>query len=199
MAQVRPRAAVLATIGSVAVAAGAYFAWTGGRLAQEIPLRKLLFVDVSGDAPSYWMSMAAPLAVVAGIGVLGALLLSRVVLLIAFLLGAATVGLWSVTDLIESGSVTLGSIGLGAWITAGALLLVLISLIVLRTRGDDEDDLDDALDPEDDDEVRPYSPTSRSYGDDTRIGPGTAAVSPYPHRDDSSSSDYGSDSGGGGL
>ncbi|HEY6740476.1 MAG TPA: hypothetical protein VI076_16655 [Actinopolymorphaceae bacterium] len=190
MAQVRPRAAVLATIGSVGVAAGAYFAWTGGRLAQEVPLRKLLFVDVSGDAPSYWMSMAAPLAVVAGLGVLGALLLSRVVLLIAFLLGAATVGLWSATDLVESGSVTLGSIGLGAWITVGALLLTLISLIALRTRGDeDEDDLD----PEDDDEVRPFRPSPSSYTDRT----GATAVGSYPHRDDSSGGDYGSDASGG--
>ena len=177
MAQVRPRAAVLATIGAAGIGASAYFVWLAGRTPEQIPLRKLLLVgEVTGDATSYWQSMAAPLVVVSAVALLGAVLLSRLVLLVALLLGLTTAGLWAATDLLETeGPITVDAIGIGAWISAGAMLLLLIGLSALRKRGPDdedaeldEDESDDAAVPDTDLEPSssPFGPLPRSYSAD---------------------------------
>lgn len=159
MAEVRPRAAVLATIGAAGIGASAYFIWLVNRSPELIPLRKLLFVgEVTGDAPSYWQSMAAPLVVVSAIALIGALALSRLLLLIGFLLGLTTVGLWVVTDLLEvEGGISLDKLGAGIWVNLGALIALLIGLIALRQRSEDDEE-DDEFSP------TPFSP--KGFGDD---------------------------------
>jgi len=176
MAQVRPRAAVLATIGAAGIGASAYFVWLAGRTPERIPLRKLLLVgEVTGDAPSYWQSMAAPLVVVSALALVGAVLLSRLVLLVAFLLALTTAGLWVATDLLETdGPITVDIIGIGAWICAGAMFLLFIGLCALRKRDTDDEDVEtdedepDAEEPNTDLEPSssPFGPLPRSYSAD---------------------------------
>jgi hypothetical protein len=160
MAEVRPRAAVLATIGAAGLGASAYFVWLTNRAPELIPLRKLLFVgEVAGDAPSYWQSMAAPLVVISALGLLGALVLSRLILLIGFLLGLTTLGLWIATDLLEvEGGISLDKIGTGVWVNLGSLLVLLVGLIALRRGGEEDEDEDDEFSP------TPFSP--KGFGDD---------------------------------
>lgn len=160
MAEVRPRAAVLATIGAAGIGASAYFVWLDNRAPELIPLRKLLFVgDITGDAPTYWQSMAAPLVVVSAIALLGSFALSRLILLIGFLLGLTTVGLWAATDLLEvEGGVSMDMIGAGLWVNVGALVVLLIGLIALRRKGEPDEE-------EDDEEYTPNQFTPRGFGD----------------------------------
>ncbi|GAB3411454.1 hypothetical protein [Flindersiella endophytica] len=178
MGQVRPRAAVLSTIGAAGIGASAYFVWLTSRTPEQIPLRKLLFVgDVTGDATSYWQSMAAPLVVISALCLIGALALSRLVLLIGLLLGATTVGLWVATDLLDvEGGLQLNSIGrtvgVGAWVCLGALVVLLIGLVSLRRRGDEEDEEYD--EEEDEGLTRPVPPRT------TDLAPSATPFSPLP-------------------
>src|SRR5262249_46995251 len=95
MTDIRPRAAVIATLGAVAVAASAYFNWLSDQSPLDIQIQRLLLQpDATEPATSYWMSMATPLVAVAAVGVLGTLLLTRVVVWLAFLVGLATLALW---------------------------------------------------------------------------------------------------------
>ncbi|GAA2758175.1 hypothetical protein [Actinopolymorpha rutila] len=140
MTIVRPRAAVLATIGAIAIATGAYFDWLGNRSPQQVRLQDLLtrpeVKDLAGQTLNYWTSMAAPLAVAGAIGILGALLLVRVLLWLSFLLGAATVGLWVGRIAFADGAAQfrIADVQPGAWIAAGGLLLVLLGAAALRRR-----------------------------------------------------------------
>jgi hypothetical protein len=178
MGQVRPRAAVLSTIGAAGIGASAYFVWLSSRTPEQIPLRKLLFVgDVTGNAASYWESMAAPLVVISALCLIGALALSRLVMLIGLLLGLTTVGLWVATDLLDvEGGLQLGSIGrtvgLGAWVCLGALIVLLIGLVALRKRGYDEDE--EFEDEEDEGLNRPVPPRT------TDLAPSATPFSPLP-------------------
>ncbi|WP_020575729.1 hypothetical protein [Actinopolymorpha alba] len=147
MTGVRPRAAVLATIGALAVAGSAYFDWLSNRSPRGVQLERLLMQPDSVDtASSYWLSMAAPLAVAGAIGVLGALVLSRVVLWLAFLVELATLALWVTTVAFDAapGQLSIGDLQPGAWISAGGLVLLLIGAIALRPRStEDEEEAED--------------------------------------------------------
>jgi hypothetical protein len=90
----RPIGALLGAVGALGVTASAYLDWFAGRMPTEIPLERLFSTDVSGTASSYWTSMAAPLALVGIVGVLGGLLRSRLVIVVAGLIGLATLVLW---------------------------------------------------------------------------------------------------------
>jgi hypothetical protein len=144
MTDIRPRAAVLATIGALAVAASAYFDWLGSRSPDQIPVEQLLLQpDPAETAASYYQSMATPLVVVGAIGVLATLFLSRALLWVTFLLALATLGLWVTTVVLEvdPGELVVSDIQAGAWINLGAVILILIGAAALRRR--DDDDLDD--------------------------------------------------------
>jgi hypothetical protein len=86
--------ALIGAVGALGVTASAYLDWFAERMPTEIPLERLFSTDVSGTASSYWTSMAAPLALVGVIGVLGGLLRSRLVIVVAGLIGLATLVLW---------------------------------------------------------------------------------------------------------
>ena len=142
MATVRPRAAVLATVGSLGFAASEYMAWFDSRAADTVPLvRMLLGGSPTDTSVSYWQSMAAPLVVVGALGVLGALALSRAVLWIAILLGLATLGLWGTNELTDRGTSGLGldDFGAGAYVAVASILVLLVSTIALRGGSDTEE------------------------------------------------------------
>jgi hypothetical protein len=84
MAGIRPAAAVLALFGSLGVGFSAYLDWLDGRAPDEIPIR-LLVDDVTGEAPSYWRSLAVPLGIASVVGIVGVLLRSRSMLALAFI------------------------------------------------------------------------------------------------------------------
>lgn len=168
MATVRPRAAVLATVGSLGIAASAYMAWFDSRVADTVPFVRVLFGGSPTDtAVSYWQSMAAPLVVVGALGVLGALALSRAVLWLTFVLGLVTVGLWGTNEVLDRdpASLGVGDFGAGAYVAVASLLLLLITTIVLRGGSD-------GMDP---DEV---SALPRGYGAGTTTAQQPAYVDP---------------------
>lgn len=150
MTDIRPRAAVLATIGALGVASSAYFDWFGGDSPRQIRLEQLLMQpDASGQAPSYWLSMAAPLAVAGAMGVLGTLLLVRLLVWLSFLVGLVTVALWATETAFDVAEIQVNDIQPGAWVSLGGLLLLVIGAAALRRRGpadaeeaaqDDQDD-----------------------------------------------------------
>ncbi|MBM7787731.1 hypothetical protein [Tenggerimyces flavus] len=145
MATVRPRAAVLATVGSLGIAASAYMAWFDSRVADTVPFVRVLFGGSPTDtAVSYWQSMAAPLVIVGAIGTLGALALSRALLWLTFVLGLVTVGLWGTNEILDRGaaSLAIGDFGTGAFVAVAGLLVLLVSTIALRG-GSDETDPDE--------------------------------------------------------
>jgi hypothetical protein len=147
MTDIRPRAAVIATLGAVAVAASAYFVWLSDQSPLDIQLQRLLLqTDSTDPASTYWMSMATPLVAVAAIGVLGTLLLSRLLVWLAFLLGLANLALWVTSVVYDAapGELSVGAIQPGAWINLGGIVLLLVGAATLRRRGDeDEEDEDD--------------------------------------------------------
>src|SRR5690606_16424302 len=133
-------AATLAALGALGTTAGAYLDWFGDRPAHELPLERLYQSDIaSGPASSYWNSMALPLAVVGALGVLGALLLSRFVLVLAWVIAVATLVTWAVMqtgdDAVDAG---LGDVQVGFWVSAAASVVLLIGIVMMgrdRVRG----------------------------------------------------------------
>ncbi|RIQ32155.1 hypothetical protein [Jiangella rhizosphaerae] len=144
----RAAGAVVAVLGALGVTASAYLDWYGGRDATEIPLERLFQTSVSGAPSSYWNSMALALAVVSVLGVVGALLLSRFVLLLGWLIGAATLVLWIVMSANDDSlSVSAGDIQTGAWVCAVALLVLLAGIIGMGRGRRARDDTAERVDP----------------------------------------------------
>ncbi|HEY8454957.1 MAG TPA: hypothetical protein VIL34_05150 [Actinopolymorphaceae bacterium] len=146
MTDIRPRAAVLATLGAIAVAASAYFDWLAGRSPRDIPVQQLLLQGGSTDTVmDYWQSMATPLVVISAIGVLGALFLSRFLLWLAFLFDLAALGLWVASVVLEAspGEVVVGDLQAGAWIALGSVILLLIGAAALRRRPNEVEEEDE--------------------------------------------------------
>lgn len=134
--------AVLAALGALGTTAGAYLDWFGGRAADELPLERIYQGDVVETASSYWNSMALPLAVVSLLGVLGALLTSRFVLSLGWLVGVAAMVLWVVMQMRDD-AVDLGLADLqtGVWVSTAGLLVMLVGIIAMgrRERASDDD------------------------------------------------------------
>ena len=131
-------AAVLAALGALGTTAGAYLNWFGGRPAREIPLERLYQSTIaSGPASSYWNSIALPLAVVGALGVIGAVAMSRFVLVLDWLISVATLVAWVV---MQAGDVAVdfgpGDVQIGFWVSAIASLVMLIGIVMMgRDRG----------------------------------------------------------------
>ncbi|SEE92226.1 hypothetical protein [Jiangella alba] len=143
----RATGAIVAVIGALGVTASGYLDWLGGRDATEIPLERLFQTSSVGTPSSYWNSMALALAVVGLLGVLGALLLSRFVLILGWLVGAATLVLWLVMSANDDSlSVSVSDLQSGVWICGVALLVFLVGIIGmgrgLRSRVDAEERVD---------------------------------------------------------
>jgi hypothetical protein len=118
--------ALIGAVGALGVAASAYLDWFAGRMPTEIPLERLFSTDVSGSASSYWTSMAAPLALVGVIGVMGGLLRSRLIISLAGLLGLATLVSWVLMQAIDLSPEDLRATDyeIGLWVCVASLAVL---------------------------------------------------------------------------
>lgn len=131
MADVRPIAAVLAFLASLGIGFSAYLDWLDDRAPRDIPIRRLID-DVGGTAPSYWRSLALPIAIASVVGVLGVLLRSRGLLAVAFLGAAGTFGWWLLREADLRDDLEVGDFQVGVWVLLGSLVVLLLSGIALR-------------------------------------------------------------------
>ena len=138
----RTAGALLGAIGALGVTASAYLDWFDGVMPTEMPLERLFQTDVSGTASSYWTSVAAPLAVVGIIGVLGALLRSRLVLIVAGLVGVATLALWIVMQALDLSPDDLqpSDYQSGVWVCVAGLVVLFIGVLSMGPRYREEPD-----------------------------------------------------------
>ncbi|TDC48185.1 hypothetical protein E1212_21940 [Jiangella ureilytica] len=154
LARQRIGGAVVALIGALGVTASAYLDWYRGLDATDIPLERLFQTSIStGEPSSYWNSMALALSLVTVLGVVGALLLSRFVLGLGWLIGVATLVLWIVMsandDLL---TVSVGDLQAGVWVCAAGLLVMLVGIIGMgrgdrRTRAASDDPRNEPVPP----------------------------------------------------
>jgi hypothetical protein len=122
----RTLGALIGAVGALGVAASAYLDWFAGQMPTEIPLQRLFDTEVSGTAGAYWTSMAAPLALAGVIGVLGAVLRSRLVITIAGLLGLSTLVLWILLQAIDLSPEDLraSDYEVGLWVCVASLVVL---------------------------------------------------------------------------
>lgn len=129
IARQRAGGAVVALVGALGVTASGYLDWYGGQDATDFPLERLFQTDASEQASSYWNSMAIALAVVSALALLGALLLSRSVLGLGWLIGLAALVLWVVMQSAdEAVDFSVGDIQAGGWVCTAALLVMLVGI-----------------------------------------------------------------------
>jgi hypothetical protein len=134
MAGIRPAAAVLALFGSLGVGFSAYLDWLDGRAPDEIPIR-LLVDDVTGEAPSYWRSLAVPLGIASVVGIVGVLLRSRSMLALAFIVGLGTFVWWIVREADLRDELDVSDLEVGAWLLVGSAAALLVGGAELRRFG----------------------------------------------------------------
>lgn len=127
--------AILALAGAVGVTLSAYLDWIPSRAPQDMPLDQLVDSTLVGDASSYWTSIAVPLAAVTVLAALGAILRSRSVLWLAWLVGLATVVLWLIMRLTDDTiDVGIGDLESGFWVCLIGLLVMLLGISAMGPR-----------------------------------------------------------------
>jgi hypothetical protein len=131
MVDIRPAAAVLALLGSLGIGFSAYLDWLDSRAPDEIPIR-LLIDDITGEAPSYWRSLALPLVIASVLGILGVVLRSRRVLALAFIAGLGTFVWWIVREADLRDELDVSDFEAGAWVLVGSAVALLIGGAALR-------------------------------------------------------------------
>ncbi len=130
----RVAGAFLALLGAVGVTASAYLNWFADRTPQTVPIDRLFQSGVTGEASSYWTSVALPLALVTLVAVVGVILRSRLVLAVAWLIGAATLVLFVVQQANDSADFSVGDLQTGAWIAIAGLLVMLLGVASMGAR-----------------------------------------------------------------
>ena len=132
----RTAGAVVGALGALVVTASAYLDWYADQMPTDIPLERLFQTEVSGDASSYWTSVAAPLALAGVVGVIGMLLRSRLLLSVAGLIGLATLVLWIVMTAIDLSPEDLDAADYqpGVWVCAAGLVILLIGIVGMGRR-----------------------------------------------------------------
>jgi hypothetical protein len=131
MVDIRPAAAVLALLGALGIGFSAYLDWLDSRAPDEIPIR-LLIDDITGEAPSYWRSLALPLVIASVLGILGVVLRSRGVLALAFIAGLGTFVWWIVREADLRDELDVSDFEAGAWVLVGSAAALLIGGAALR-------------------------------------------------------------------
>lgn len=138
----RATGAIIAGAGTLMCALSAYLSWYGDRAPYELPIRHLAETGAPGAASGYWASVAAPLAVVGALGVLGALVRFRFLLVLAWMVGVATLALWGLMRAIgnatDNAPAGVGT-GAGVWLCAVGLLAILIGVVVMGPRKEEVD------------------------------------------------------------
>lgn len=142
--------AVLATVAALFVTSSAYLDWFEDVTAMDTPLHRLYETSVSADAAaSYWRSVALPLAVVTIVAVIGLIARSRFVLSVAWVVGAATWGLF-VLMLANDETVEFAFADLqaGAWQAVAALGVMLVGILIMgRPPREEVVDAEEAAEP----------------------------------------------------
>jgi hypothetical protein len=118
-------------LGALGVTASAYLDWLDDVMPTEMPLERLFQTEISGTASSYWTSVAAPLALVGVVGVIGALMRSRLVLTVAGLIGVATLALWIVMQALDLSPEDLepSDYQSGVWVCVAGLVVLFIGVL----------------------------------------------------------------------
>jgi hypothetical protein len=122
---------LLSLLGVAALVVSAFSNWIADRAATEIPVADLF--GLTDDAASFGVSIGLVLLVVAAVGLVATLVVSRVLQAIAGVVGLVVAGDWIFQALV--GDVSIGDIRLGAWLAlGGSVLLVLASWLGRRPR-----------------------------------------------------------------
>ena len=131
----------MGALGALGVTASAYLDWLDDVMPTEMPLERLFQTEVSGTASSYWTSVAAPLALVGVVGVIGALMRSRLVLTVAGLIGIATLALWIVMQALDMSPEDLepSDYQSGVWVCVAGLVVLFIGVLSMGGRVREED------------------------------------------------------------
>ncbi|MFE2289622.1 hypothetical protein [Streptomyces sp. NPDC059452] len=129
-------ASLMGVAGAAALVLSAFQPWYQGRTARDVPALDL-FTGLEGPPGSIAASMFLPLAVAAGIAVLALLVRSKVLMTLAGVAGLTTCVLWVVQQGRDVAPVAFGFTDLerGLWNAAGGVLLVLLTVAVLPSRG----------------------------------------------------------------
>jgi hypothetical protein len=106
---------LLGLIAAGALGVSPFLSWVGGDTATSIPFRDLF--GITGDTARFFTSIALPLLAAALIALFGTVIVSRILLVLAGLVGLGTVVTWMVQALIDELSV--GDIQVGAWVALG--------------------------------------------------------------------------------
>ena len=138
MAARRVAGAFLALLGAVGVTASAYLNWFGDQTPETAPLDRLFQSGVTEQASSYWTSVALPLALVTVVTVVGVVLRSRLVLLVAWLIGAATLVLFVVQQANDTAGFAIGDLQTGVWVALAGLLVMLLGVLSMGERAEPE-------------------------------------------------------------
>jgi len=134
----RVAGAFLALLGAVGVTASAYLNWFGDRTPEAAPLDRLFQSGVTEQASSYWTSVALPLALVTVLAVVGVILRSRIVLVVAWLIGAATLVLFVVQQANDTAGFAIGDLQTGVWVALAGLLVMLLGVLSMGGRAHPE-------------------------------------------------------------
>ncbi|HEX6328292.1 MAG TPA: hypothetical protein VFZ72_17125 [Jiangellaceae bacterium] len=134
----RVAGAFLALLGAVGVTASAYLNWFGDRTPEAVPLDRLFQSGVTEQASSYWTSVALPLALVTVVAVVGVILRSRIVLVVAWLIGAATLVLFVVQQANDTAGFAIGDLQTGVWVALAGLLVMLLGVLSMGGRAHPE-------------------------------------------------------------
>jgi hypothetical protein len=131
---------LVGAIGALGVTASAYLDWLDDVMPTEMPLERLFQTEISGTASSYWTSVAAPLALVGVLGVIGALMRSRLVLTVAGLIGVATLALWIVMQALDLSPEDLepSDYQSGVWVCVAGLVVLFIGVLSMGGREREE-------------------------------------------------------------
>lgn len=128
----------IALVGALTVSTSAYPEWYAGEGPQNWPLKQLFQASPAGTATEFWGSVAAPLAVIGILGLLGALLRFRFILGLAWLIGVATFVLWAIMRAIDS-AWEVSEFTSGAWICLLGLVVLLAGILTMGPRQEEEE------------------------------------------------------------
>jgi hypothetical protein len=106
---------LLGLIAAGALGVSPFLSWVDGDAATTIPFRDLF--GITGDSVRLFRSIALPLLAAAVIALLGTVIVSRLLLVLAGLVGLGTVVTWMVQALTDE--LSLGDIQVGAWVALG--------------------------------------------------------------------------------
>lgn len=126
----------IAAVGALTVTASVYPIWYADEGPRDWPLAQLFKASPAGETTAYWGSVAAPLAVVGILGILGAILRFRFILGLGWLLGAASFALWAIMRAIDS-DWQVSELENGAWLCLAGLAVLIGGIVAMGPRAEE--------------------------------------------------------------